>query len=205
MNHRGASDAVEAKAQHTTGRIEVTQFGTRGAGGRAVGFHAENGVAVLVTPPNVEGNDDAMRLARNLAEQVQVDVAMQAALAAARAETEAMKERVRSIEAALAEQRRINEAAIAGRRRFFSAVLMKPVVSGDWSGEVWLLDPVKMERGTGLRFASVAEVRAMHPELWVVATTADGVLLDAWGPADVAAAKFRALAATIALAKAGAR
>jgi hypothetical protein len=54
-------------------------------------------------------------------------------------------------------------------------------VSGDWHGEVWLLDPVKQERGRGLRFANVAEVRALHPELWVVSVQGDDVLLDAWG------------------------
>lgn len=49
------------------------------------------------------------------------------------------------------------------------------------SGEVWLLDPVKKHRGRGLVFANLAEVRRLHPELWVVDVCDDGLLLDAWG------------------------
>lgn len=56
------------------------------------------------------------------------------------------------------------EAAETGRRRFFGQVLLVPVRAGEWSGEVWLQDPVKGDRGTALRFASLMEVRALHPE-----------------------------------------
>lgn len=92
-----------------------------------------------------------------------------------------LRDRAERAESRLSHQRVINEAAIAGKRRFFSAVLMAPKTPGDWSGEVWLMDPVKQLKGNALRFASLAEVHAEHPELWVIGTTADGVLLDAWG------------------------
>jgi len=92
-----------------------------------------------------------------------------------------LRDRAERAESKLSHQRVINEAAIAGKRRFFSAVLMKPTAPGDWSGEVWLMDPTKQEKGNALRFSSLAEVRAEHPELWVTGTTDDGVLLDAWG------------------------
>ena len=168
-------------ATHTPGPVEVTQYGAREGGIRAVGVRTADGMAVLVTPPDAKHNEAAKRLALDVGAQSQADAVLRAALEQARAEVELLKEVGRNLDRKLAEARQINDAAIAGRRRFFGPVLMKPVISGDWSGEVWLLDPVKLERGTGLRFISVAEVRALHPELWVVSTTADGVLLDAWG------------------------
>lgn len=92
-----------------------------------------------------------------------------------------MQARIDQLQSRLDHQCVINKAAIEGKRRFFSAVLMKPKTPGDWTGEVWLMDPVKQEKGNALRFSSLAEVHAEHPELWVTGTTEDGVMLDAWG------------------------
>ena len=71
------------------------------------------------------------------------------------------------------------EAAVEGKRRFFGPVLMAPEKKDDWSGPIWLQDPVKRNAGFGLRFESLAAVRAAHPELWPVSSSADGILLDA--------------------------
>lgn len=68
-------------------------------------------------------------------------------------------------------------SAINGRRRFFGPVLCVPGRDG-WAGEVWLHDPEKRERGSGLAFESLARLRELHPELWIVRTQGDGVLLD---------------------------
>lgn len=71
------------------------------------------------------------------------------------------------------------EAAIEGKRRFFGAVLMAPEKKDDWSGAIWLQDPIKRSAGFGLRFESLAAVRVAHPELWPVSSSADGILMDA--------------------------
>lgn len=160
---------------------EVFEYGAQLNGARSVGVDlAVEGVRLLVQPQTADRNASAREIAERIAANEVANRALVVNFEAARDEVSRLREQIRKLEARLAEQRTINEAAIAGRRRFFGPVLMRPV-SGDWSGDVWLLDPEKKERGSGLRFASLAEVRALHPELWTIAVTDDGVLLDAWG------------------------
>ena len=159
---------------------EIIEYGQRMNGARSIGVDfALDGVRVLIEPSTSDGNATARELADRIADDENTRLALSVQLEAERNEARRLREQIRKLETKLAEQRAISEAAISGRRRFFGPVLMRPVKS-DWSGEVWLLDPEKKERGAGLRFASVAEVRTLHPELWVVAVTDDGVLLDAW-------------------------
>lgn len=159
----------------------VTTYSTRENGARALGLQPTEGVSVLITPSTAAENARAAEIAKQFLNAEQVDEARVTCIGLQRAEIEALKTRLREAQVRIAALERINEAAILGRRRFFGPVLMKPAVAGDWSGEVWLMDPTKRERGTALRFKTVAEVRALHPELWVIGTSSDGVMLDAWG------------------------
>lgn len=158
----------------------ITQYGARGGGARALGLTVD-GIAVLVTPSTADENVKAARLAEQICDAGLVDAVRVETINGLKADLDAAKARASQAAARIAALEAINAAAIAGRRRFFGPVLMKPAIDGNWAGEVWLLDPEKKERGVGLRFASVAEVRALHPELWVIGATADGVMLDAWG------------------------
>jgi hypothetical protein len=161
---------------------EIIEYGQRtGDGARNVGVDLD-GVRLLVQPSSAKDNGAARALAERIISDEDARLVLAVQLEAERNDAARLREQIRRLEAKLSEQRAINEAAIAGRRRFFGPVLMKPVAA-DWAGEVWLLDPERKERGSGLRFASVAEVRALHPELWIVAITDDGVLLDAWAEA----------------------
>jgi hypothetical protein len=158
----------------------VTVYGQRQDGARNLGLEV-GGIRVLLTPPDEEHQVEAGRLAAWLLEQEVERGTLLARLRAAEEEAETLRGHLqRAREAVRAADERAN-AAIAGRRRFFGPVLLQPARAGDWTGEVWLLDPEKQGRGSGLRFASLAEVRAMHPELWVVGVAEDGILLDAWG------------------------
>jgi len=161
--------------------VEVTVFGPRGSGARSLGLHPVEGVAVLVTPSSESDNEAANEIANRIADEAAAEARRQVVLNALRASLDAAQEKLRAARARIADLEAINVAAVTGRRRFFGPVLMVPVAAGDWRGEVWLLDPEKKGRGFGLRFRSVAEVRELHPELWVTTVTADGVLLDAWG------------------------
>lgn len=139
------------------------------------------GANVLVSPTGDGGAQRAHEVAAAILDaEARFSVLVKQAEAADRRIAELI-DRAERAESRLAHQRNINMAAIAGKRRFFSAVLMKPKTPGDWTGEVWLMDPKKQEKGNALRFASLAELRAEHPELWVVESTEDGILLDAWG------------------------
>lgn len=158
---------------------EVFAYGQRIDGAQNLGVDF-GGVRLLVQPSTAHDNEAARQLAGRIADSETERQLLEGKLETSRFEANHLREQVRKLEAKLAERRAINEAAIAGRRRFFGRVLVRPV-NRDWSGEVWLLDPEKKERGMGLRFASLAEVRALHPELWIVDVTDDGVLLDAWG------------------------
>lgn len=152
---------------------EVTQYGAGLDGTRAVSVHLD-GAKVLVSPAHATDNETALALAQRIATGEQT-VAEQAARIA---ELEGQARRIRGD---LRQLRATHEAALTGRRRFFGPVLMKPARAGEWGGEVWLVDPEKRERGRALVYANAAEVRALHPELWVVGVVDGGVLLDAWG------------------------
>ncbi len=156
-------------------------YGARDNGARAVGVDVAEGVTVLVTPSSGEHNDAALAVARDARDAGCERARLRAELERAKRTQDVLAKRILELEAQrdAADARAV--AATQGRRRFFGPVLMVPARPGDWSGEVWLLDPDKRERGRALVFASVAEVHAMHPELWVVEVRDGGVLLDAWG------------------------
>lgn len=155
---------------------EVFIYGTNAVGGRNVGVELD-GLRILVESKGEDTNEDAVRLARSIAERHEANVV-------AAGEREQHRRKVLELcamidraneRAALARSALVS--AIEGRRRFFGPVLCVPGRDG-WAGEVWLHDPEKRERGSGLVFESLARLRELHPELWIVRTEGDGVLLD---------------------------
>lgn len=160
---------------------QVTEYMARADGTQMLGMEPIEGVRVTIDPTGPEYQKRARQLAVAITDAALEQEAQRLAINAVQSANETLSEQLHKARARISELEALNAAASSGRRRFFGAVLMRPCRPGDWSGEVWLLDPVKQERGTGLRFASVSEVREMHPELWVVSAVDDGVLLDAWG------------------------
>lgn len=159
---------------------QVVEYGAQLNGARRLSVDLD-GVKVLVEPATEADNKRARQVAQRIAD-VETDMAaQQLALDGLQHANEALATRVHELRAQLAGAEARAEAAIAGRRRFFGPVLLVPVTPGKWDGEVWLQDPVKRDHGTALRFASLAEVRSMHPELWIVEAAMAGILLDAWG------------------------
>jgi len=144
-----------------------------------LGVDPVDGVHVLIQPRDASMQKRAHQLAVAIVDAALEQQAQQLAINAVQAANETLAAQLRAARARIAELEAANEAAVTGRRRFFSPVLMKPA-SGDWAGAVWLLDPVKQERGLGLCFDSLAEVRRLHPELWVIGVRDGGVLLDAF-------------------------
>lgn len=159
--------------------IKIHEYMANAAGARNLGFDAAEGVHVLIQPSGPEHQKRAQQVAVAFADAALEQQAQQLALDGLQAANESLAEQLRKARARIAELEAAALAAVTGRRRFFGPVLLRPVRPGDWTGEVWLLDPAKKERGFGLRFKSLLEVRLAHPELWVVATGDDGVLLDA--------------------------
>lgn len=152
----------------------LTVYGAGPGGSRAVRFDPEPGISVTVQPLDSDGNERARALAGDLADSARALEDARRVEADLRQQIQAARARIAGLEQSL-------ESAISGRRQFFAPVLLKPAVAGDWSGRVWLMDPERQERGRCLPFASLAEVRREHPELWVVGAQDGGVLLDAWG------------------------
>lgn len=161
--------------------LEITQYAPNANGARYLSFDAGDGISVLVQPVSERDNARAAELAAELTDVAQARAAMEFALQASKNEAADLRMQLDKVRAQVRDLETINTAAISGRRRFFGPVLMRPETPRDWTGRVWLMDPEKRESGHCLTFASVAEVRAMHPELWVVDVDTDGVLLDAWG------------------------
>ncbi len=158
--------------------MDVTTCGVRANGTRALAVQLEEGVRALVEPLTEDLNERAELAARRIADQAQATTAAEVQISALEVANADLAEQLRRARARIGELEAINEAATTGRRRFFGPVLMQPAVPGEWGGAVWLLDPEKGTRGRGLHFSSVAEVRALHPELWVVSASVDGIILD---------------------------
>ncbi|MFZ5440489.1 MAG: hypothetical protein ACOZQL_10800 [Myxococcota bacterium] len=161
--------------------IKIHEYMANAAGARNLGFDAAEGVHVLVQPASAEYQKRAQQVAIAFADAALEQQAQQLALDALQKANESLADQLRKARARIAELETANKAAVTGRRRFFGPVLLLPPRPGDWSGEVWLVDPVKREYGRALVFDSLAEVRRMHPELWVVGVVDGGVLLDAFG------------------------
>jgi hypothetical protein len=149
----------------------LTVFGSNGSGGHSVGVRV-GGLAVLVSSSGPEQDEPARELAAAI-------LAAAEERRAHTAEMERAEDIIRTLRAERAAAREALRCAVEGRRAFFGPVLCVPVVAGDWTGPVWLLDPEKRHDGHGLRFESLLELRALHPELWIVDVTERGVLLDA--------------------------
>jgi len=158
--------------------IKIHEYMKSASGGRNLGFDAAPGVHVLVQPIDAKHQKRAQQVAFAFADAALEQQAQKLALDGLQAANESLADQLRKARARIAELEAANEAAVTGRRRFFGPVLLKPARPGDWSGEVWLLDPVKKEHGRTLVFDSLAEVRQLHPELWVVGVVDGGVLLD---------------------------
>lgn len=148
-------------------------------GTRAVRVDVDDGITVLVTPRHADDNKRALQVATRIADAELDAKAQQVALEALQHANDVFATRIRALTLKVESAEQRLEAAETGRRRFFGPVLLVPVRAGEWSGEVWLQDSVKGDRGTALRFASLMEVRALHPELWIVEVRPEGVLLDA--------------------------
>lgn len=158
--------------------IKIHEYMKGASGARNLGFEAADGVHVLIQPSGAEHQRRAQQVAVAFTNAALEQQAQQMALDGLQSANEVMAGQLRKAHARIAELEAANEAAVTGRRRFNGPVLLKPVTS-DWAGEVWLLDPAKQERGFGLRFESLAEVRRLHPELWIVQSDEFGVVLDA--------------------------
>lgn len=159
--------------------IKIHEYMTTASGARNLGFEAAPGVNVLVQPSDAEHQKRAQQVALAFADAALEQQAQRLALDGLQAANESLADQLRKARARIAELDAANEASLTGRRRFFGPVLLKPSMPGDWAGQVWLLDPVKQEHGRALVFGSLAEVRRLHPELWVVGIVDGGVLLDA--------------------------
>lgn len=157
---------------------DVHVYGRNGSGGRNVGIETD-GMKLLVYSTN-EGTDAAaLALAHRIVDREDARVAAEAQIATARAEAMHLRELLDRAESSLRDARHALQVAIDGRRRFFGPVLCEPASVAGWEGPIWLLDPQKRDRGTGLRFASLAELRMRHPELWIVRVEGTSILLDA--------------------------
>ena len=170
-NTETTSPCVQPARQEANTDARVSVYGRNAAGGRNIGVALPSGTSVLI----YSGGEAEDKSARELADRI---VDGERALEVLRAERDQARSQRN---AALAEASRLDRSlrsAISGRRRFFGPVLCRPAGT-DWSGPVWLLDPKKQERGLGLRFESLADLRQQHPELWPVGTLEGGVLLDA--------------------------
>lgn len=161
---------------------DVTVYGFGLDQTRRASVQVAEGVRVEVVPTSRSDNDAALMWANQISAMAVGKLAEDTRVAALKRENEELRAQVRRLEGRMTDLWEINEAAIKGRRRFFSEVVARPVHSGKWDAEVWLLDPVKLENGRGLRFESLDEVRRLHPELWVRGVTPAGdLILDAWG------------------------
>ena len=138
------------------------------------------GANVLVSPAGNGNAQRAVEVARMVLDLEAIAAPLRVEIGDLARKNETLRDLVTGLRAQLDEAERRNVSALTGRRRFFSEVLMVPAKKGEWAGEVWLLDPVKKFLGQALTFKSAAEVHELHPELWVIGTTEEGVLLDAW-------------------------
>lgn len=149
---------------------DITRFMQRPDGARNLEVTLASGVRVLIQAPSGETQEHAERAALEIAEHDREFRAMAE-------EAEILRNALTAARAELASARAAIEAMATDEPRLFGNVLLKPAVTGNWTGEVWLLDPEKQERGYGIRFKSLADARTAFPELWPIGNTSDGVLM----------------------------
>ena len=160
----------------------ITVFGAVNAdGGRNVGVHGADGARrALIQSAGPEDDARCLAVATMVAD---ADAAVDAHLAVVRSlerENADLRRKLENVSRQRDVARELHASAISGHRRFSGPVLCKPALPGKWGGDVWLLDPIAQERGFGLRFDSLADVRRAHPELWIVDVRDGGILLDAF-------------------------
>ena len=155
---------------------EVFVYGRNCNGGHNVGVEVD-GTRVLIESRGEEHDKEVDRLARSIAEKHEANVVSESERLAHHQRVRNLSEMLDRANERARMARSALESALNGRRRFFGPVLCVAGPDG-WSGEVWLLDPQKRESGSGLAFDSLADLREMHPELWIVRPEGDGILLD---------------------------
>jgi len=148
----------------------ITVYGRAHHGGRSCSIDLR-GHRVLISSGGPEQDASAQALASDL-------LTADWQIEAARREAAHAKETAHSARADANANREALGAVLIGTRRFFGPVLLVPGAHG-WDEEVWLLDPEKGERGTGLRFGSLQILWINHPELRPVGVHGQGILLDA--------------------------
>lgn len=163
---------------YTAEGLTVYGRNRNGDGGRNVSIVVE-GMTVLIQSDDASSDEKAIEVARALKHRGDLLAEAQKLRAEHAEEVAALKRWNEELRVKAAAATASLHAVAEGRRRFFGPVLCVPTTAGDWSGSVWLLDPEKGERGSGLRFASLSELRELHPELWIVSVTDRGILLDA--------------------------
>jgi hypothetical protein len=163
---------------HKAEGLTVYGRNRNGDGGRNVSLVVD-GLTVLIQSDDAASDEKAIEVARALKRRGDLLAEAQKLRSEHAEEVAALKRRNEELHVKAAAATASLQAAAEGRRRFFGPVLCVPTTAGDWSGAVWLLDPEKGERGRGLRFASLSELRELHPELWIVSVTERGILLDA--------------------------
>lgn len=152
--------------------VEIVRFMRRADGSYNLGVDVGDSVHVLVEPTNIDAQAHAEETASLLARQTDKITDLEREVATLRESLQRVRAARDAAETSLSH-------VLTGERRFFGQVLVKPATPGAWDGEVWLLDPEKQERGWGMRFASMADVRREYPELWPVGVVEGGILLDA--------------------------
>ena len=156
----------------------ITVFGTNARQGHSVGLRVR-GVAVLLTSEGPEHDASCVALAEEIARAGDAADVRAAQETRHAAEVADLRAKIGTLAAHVESARRTIDAATRGERRFNGPVLCRPHSRDQWDGPVWLLDPEKLDGGFGLYFGSLAEVRAAHPELWIVRVQDGGILLDA--------------------------
>lgn len=155
---------------------EIFVYGKNAGGGRNVGVEVD-GIRVLVESSGEETDKAAEKLARSIAERHEANTVAEGERESFRRKELELCARIDREVARTREARSALACVINGRRRFFGPVLCVAGPNG-WGGEVWLQDPEKRDRGMGLSFSSLVELRRIHPELWIVRPEGDGILLD---------------------------
>lgn len=156
---------------------EIFIYGVNSAGGRNIGIDID-GTRILVESRGEKHDHHVENVSRAIVEKLDALRISESERAAHRAKVEELSDMIQRANFRAKSARDALVAAIEGRRRFFGPVFVVPCIDGDWSGEVWLLDPEKRDRGYGLRFSSLRILREEHPELWIVRPDGDGILLD---------------------------
>jgi len=143
----------------------------------ALNIRHPSGARILIGPNGVASAEiEAMAWSFCDAEtQRQTDADVIASLRRTVAE---QAEKLRRADAMLSDARRQLDRALTGRAGFSRGPFaIEPHTDGDWTGEVWLMDPVKLGSGTGFRYASLADLWRAWPELRPIRTESGRIIV----------------------------